>query len=122
MNKGLRHILKIKKYKQRLYKLHIWDDSKGNYFAFRSHGKPCSCWACKDKKFNLNDRPKVKQATIKEINNLFGEIGCPICGETELDYKNDIGYYVCSGCGRFRNDIEDSLIVQNKDCSINLLY
>jgi hypothetical protein len=50
MNKARRHELKMLKYRKRLknYKLKESD----NAHAFRSHGSPCSCWACKDEKFS----------------------------------------------------------------------
>jgi hypothetical protein len=62
INKGRRHELKMLKYKKRVKLLAARSKSieaylKGdnNYCkltAFRSHGKPCSCWCCSPYKYN----------------------------------------------------------------------
>lgn len=48
MNKKRRHELKMLKYKKRLNQLGL-KDGQGKFFAYRSHGKPCSCMFCTSK-------------------------------------------------------------------------
>lgn len=57
MNKHRRHELKMLKYKRRLKNLRIVDGT-GNYYAYRSHGKPCSCGMCSYLKY---DRAKASR-------------------------------------------------------------
>lgn len=45
------------KYKKRLTQLSIKETPNCNYYAYRSHGKPCSCYMCSPVKYN---RAKVK--------------------------------------------------------------
>lgn len=54
MNKRRRYELKMLKYKRRLRVRGIQDESVGKFYAFRSHGAPCSCTACKppDRKYS----------------------------------------------------------------------
>ena len=62
MNKARRHELKMLKYKKRLKKYRLDETKLGpnaNLYAFRSHGKPCSCIFC-HKGYGYN-RAKVKQ-------------------------------------------------------------
>ena len=62
MNKGRRQELKRLKFKKRLKIIGVnINDIKGReYCSFRNHGKPCSCWVCRDEKFrdgrNKKDR------------------------------------------------------------------
>jgi len=65
MNKVRRFELKMLHYKRRLKKYGIKDDSAGNHYAFRSHGKPCSCWVCRSDKYN---RAGEKQKYIRELD------------------------------------------------------
>jgi hypothetical protein len=82
MNKARRHELKMLKYKKRLKNYRIMETEpvyqyhqsgggqvavtpKRNLFAFLSHGKPCSCYACQQPESNYN-RAKVKDAYIKK--------------------------------------------------------
>ena len=46
MNKARRHELKMLKYKKRL-KNYCLKEGEGKFYAFRSHGAPCSCSCCK---------------------------------------------------------------------------
>lgn len=57
MNKGRRHELKMLKYKKRLNQIGL-KPSSGTH-AFRSHGKPCSCFVCRDQKYR-ESRQKYK--------------------------------------------------------------
>jgi hypothetical protein len=59
MNKARRHELKILKYKKRLKNYRIVEDGISKLTSFRSHGKPCSCWLCRDAKFR-ETRSKFK--------------------------------------------------------------
>lgn len=63
MDKGRRHELKILHFKRRMKKmgpLAIKDG--GNYYAYRSHSTPCSCWCCRGLKYN---RSKEKTSSRK---------------------------------------------------------
>jgi len=62
MNKAERFRIKMKKYYRRLRNLNL--NSKGKFFAYRSHGKPCSCEMCRDKKYR-NERAKEKLTAFK---------------------------------------------------------
>lgn len=59
MNKARRHELKMLHFKRRIKNLGLNDDK---LFAYRSHGKPCSCSFCRDEKFN---RAKLKQNDLR---------------------------------------------------------
>lgn len=65
MNKARRHELKMLRYKRRLRNYRISCDTANNpannFFAFRSHGKPCSCWCCSpiDRKYNRAKENKL---------------------------------------------------------------
>lgn len=53
MNKGRRNELKALKYKKRLKQLSLIEGPNKKYFAYKSHGKPCSCYCCQPKgKYN----------------------------------------------------------------------
>lgn len=60
MNKARRHELKMLKYKQRIKKWGLSHLPASCLYAFRSHGAPCSCYACKQPEYAYN-RPKVKR-------------------------------------------------------------
>lgn len=64
-NKGRRQELKMLKYKRRLKNLSL-KDGEGKFYAFRSHGAPCSCLVCSHSKFN---RAKEKQSVIEILEN-----------------------------------------------------
>jgi hypothetical protein len=70
MNKALRHQVKMLKFKKRIKKYGISDiqlaDSNNNFYAFRSHGAPCSCWCCKGQKYN---RAKSKTIVRHQLKN-----------------------------------------------------
>jgi len=51
MNKGRRNELKKLKYKKRLKQLCL-KEGEGNFYAYRSHGKPCSCGMCRNEKYD----------------------------------------------------------------------
>jgi hypothetical protein len=74
MNKGRRHEIKMLKYKKRLAQLKIKENPlspvPANYHAFRSHGKPCSCFFCRGLKYRDVDRkkmPKLRFITGAEL-------------------------------------------------------
>ncbi len=50
MNKARRHELKMLKLKKRLTQLSLLG-KVGKFYAYRSHGKPCSCWLCRNEKY-----------------------------------------------------------------------
>jgi hypothetical protein len=60
MNKGRRHEVKMLRYKKRLDNLGL-KEGEGKFFSFRSHGKPCSCFACRNQKY---DRAKMKDVIV----------------------------------------------------------
>jgi hypothetical protein len=61
-NKARRHELKMLHYKKRLNKYCIKEDGIRKLYAFRSHGKPCSCWMCSPEKYS---RAKQKARFLK---------------------------------------------------------
>ncbi len=67
MNKALRHQLKMLKYKRRL-KLYGLKEGEGKFYAYRSHGKPCSCSFCSlpESKYN---RAKTKTILKHQLKN-----------------------------------------------------
>lgn len=59
INKRHRHDEMLKKYKKRI-------NLYGREFtALKSHGKPCSCWACKSEKYSRKDKVEER----KEVNS-----------------------------------------------------
>lgn len=56
MNKAHRHELKMLHYKRRILNLRL-KDIDGNFYNYRSHGLPCSCYACSPYKYK---RTKIK--------------------------------------------------------------
>ncbi len=50
MNKRERFRIKMLKYKKRLKVLGINEVEYENLYAYRSHGKPCSCFLCRSGK------------------------------------------------------------------------
>lgn len=52
MNKGRRHELKMLKYRKRLKQLGLREGPNKNFYAYRSHGHPCSCWMCSHLKYS----------------------------------------------------------------------
>lgn len=65
MNKARRHELKMLRYKRRL-RLYGLKEGAGKFYAFRSHGAPCSCSLCSHTKYN---RAKVKLLTFEELKS-----------------------------------------------------
>lgn len=70
MNKGNRNRLKYLKFKRRLKVRGLTMDDvenpRNNLYMFKSHGSPCSCWACRNKKYRETDRQKNKKVVINE--------------------------------------------------------
>ncbi len=60
MNKHRRHELKMLKYVKRLKQLRL-TNMEGNFNPFRSHGKPCSCWVCRNDKYRNTKRKENKR-------------------------------------------------------------
>lgn len=61
MNKEQRKQEMKKKLNKRLRDHNIEDDPDGvEHHNYRSHGAPCSCWACRGQKF-LNNRGNSKR-------------------------------------------------------------
>ncbi len=65
MNKRARFRIKMLKYKKRVRTLGL-DEREGNFYAYRSHGKPCSCFVCSSEKFSR----KIKHKNTININTL----------------------------------------------------
>jgi predicted 2-oxoglutarate/Fe(II)-dependent dioxygenase YbiX len=61
MNKARRFELKMLHYKRRLKNLGL---TCGNLFAYRSHGKPCSCVVCRNEKYKRNE--EIRSMARKE--------------------------------------------------------
>ena len=68
MNKARRHELKMLKYKKRLTNLSLIS-VEGKFFAFRSHGKPCSCIFCKNPKYQRPPMKVIMKDTDDEQKN-----------------------------------------------------
>lgn len=63
MDKGRRHELKMLHFKRRMKKMRpLVVKAGGNYYAYRSHSTPCSCWCCGSLKYS---RSKEKQGARK---------------------------------------------------------
>ncbi len=54
-NKGRRNELTKLKYKKRLKQLGF-KEGEGKFYAYKSHGKPCSCSLCRNEKYKRNSR------------------------------------------------------------------
>jgi hypothetical protein len=59
-NKHARHEITMVKFKSRMRKHRFSQNAIGNFFVFRSHGAPCSCWCCRTPKYRDADRPRNK--------------------------------------------------------------
>jgi hypothetical protein len=64
MDKARRHELKMLKFKKRLKQLGL-SSGKGNLYSFRSHGKPCSCWLCRNEKY---------KRSMADVNAILNEL------------------------------------------------
>jgi len=73
MNKGRRHELKMLKYKRRLKLYGLKEAPNANLHAFRSHGAPCSCWACKGEKYKRGNSHRDIEEGIQEHAQRFYE-------------------------------------------------
>jgi len=62
MNKARRNELKQLHYKRRLKQLGLKDDP--SYYAYKSSGKPCSCYLCSPYKYNRAKEKQEIQETI----------------------------------------------------------
>jgi hypothetical protein len=51
MNKARRHELKILKYLKRIKQLGLIITDINKYHEYKTSGKPCSCWLCKNPKY-----------------------------------------------------------------------
>lgn len=65
MNKALRHEKKMLKFKKRLKKMNLKETDLPKSSGFKSHGSPCSCWACRGVKYR-NKRQKNKNNNTYE--------------------------------------------------------
>ena len=53
MDKGRRTELTKLKYRKRLKQLGL-KEGEGKFYAYKSHGKPCSCFMCSSLKYKRN--------------------------------------------------------------------
>lgn len=63
MDKGRRQELTKLKFKKRLKNYGLLEDfetGKGNFFAFKSHGAPCSCAMCRGEKYKRKAKHKKR--------------------------------------------------------------
>ena len=58
-SKGRRNELTKLKYKKRLKQLGF-KEGEGKFYSYRSHGKPCSCFLCRNEKYKRNSRQNIK--------------------------------------------------------------
>ncbi len=70
MDKALRHQMKMTRYKRRLRNVCLKQSENTKLYAYRSHGKPCSCHICSHSKYDKSER----QAAQKEIRNQLTHI------------------------------------------------
>jgi hypothetical protein len=69
MDKGRRQELTKLKFKKRLKNyglLEEFEKGNGNLFAFKSHGKPCSCSMCRQEKFKRKAKHKNRLYDTEE--------------------------------------------------------
>lgn len=66
MDKARRHELKMLKYKKRINQLGL-NNPDGNFYAYRSHGKPCSCFMCSPYKYERKGLQRVSSEEIQAI-------------------------------------------------------
>jgi hypothetical protein len=59
-NKGRRIELTKLKFKKRLKQLGF-KEGEGKFYAYKSHGKPCSCFLCRNVKFNRNSKHTLRK-------------------------------------------------------------
>jgi hypothetical protein len=64
MNKARRHELKMLKYKKRMIQLGLIERLNSNFYSYRSHGSPCSCYMCRGLKYRDTERQKNKLIEI----------------------------------------------------------
>jgi hypothetical protein len=57
MNKGRREELTQLKFKKRLKQLGL-NKSEGNFYCYKTNGKPCSCSVCSPKKYSRKIKHK----------------------------------------------------------------
>lgn len=63
MDKSRRHELKMLHFKRRMKKMRPLSlKAGGDYYAYRYHSTPCSCWCCRSLKYN---RAKEKRGARK---------------------------------------------------------
>lgn len=75
MNKGRRQELKMLKYKKRLRQLNLIKGDRCNYYAYRSHGSPCSCFFCSPYKYKrAKESASLPKIIDFELNYDAGEL------------------------------------------------
>ena len=96
MNKGLRHQLKIKKYKRRLKRVGLYSEQKVanpkgiengvhyNLSGYRSHSNPCSCSMCSFKKYKRSAVKREEQKSIQQDLHFW---------QTEFGEEDPMGYW-----------------------------
>lgn len=88
MNKGRRHELKMLKYKKRLKQLGL-KEGEGKFYAYRSHGAPCSCMVCQQP-----DDSYIRAKVKSELPSIIEHELNYDAGELEFDFSK--GIYVHS--------------------------
>lgn len=88
MNKGLRHERKMNRYKRRLKNLGR-KEGEGKFYAYRSHGTPCSCGMCSYLKYN---RAEAKRGLYKEKVEGLAEFNGRYNEDFEEDFFDDLMY------------------------------
>lgn len=86
MNKARRHELKMLKYHKRLKQLSLID-GVGKLHAYRSHGKPCSCWCCRNPKYKRIQSDVDLKDQLKDEETKYDEIWF------DREYWEEIGYF-----------------------------
>ena len=78
MDKGRRNELIKLKYKKRLNQLGL-KDGEGKFYAYKSHGKPCSCSMCSYLNLTVL-KPKKMFPSLKPCGCVVAHCNCPIMG------------------------------------------
>ncbi|AMR34152.1 hypothetical protein A0256_23225 [Mucilaginibacter sp. PAMC 26640] len=99
-NKGRRQELKMLKFKKRMKNLGLVG-KPGNFYAYRSHGKPCSCWMCSPYKYNR----AVQKSALSETNPVSHASGIATITADQADQlskafisKPAAGWQICPKC------------------------
>lgn len=92
MDKARRHELKMLKYKKRVNQLGL-NNANGNFYAYRSHGAPCSCCGCSQHReipYKMKHSDQIKSMRLLPDNGKedFIENDCPVFDKKWYDERD----------------------------------